>query len=271
MKNDYQQMINNVISIAFRIVFFLLVATNYVFFMIYKWFPEIKNNSWAYLVIFFYNLIVILMTWATIQTIYTNPGEIPFYWGFRHGDTDFQRRRYCLMCNVFKPDRCHHCSVCNKCILNMDHHCPWINTCIGFYNRKYFIQMLFYINILIIFSIFINFKFVWNDGLELYHNKKRFEFNTILKSLFLIFLYTLDFVAMIVLSMFFKFHLKLVFENKTTIETIEKKTQEYDSGFSLGSWNNFEQVMGSNKFLWFIPFASYSGQPVGNGIDWTTK
>ena len=56
-----------------------------------------------------------------------------------------KRRRYCKMCNVWKPDRTHHCSIYNRCILNMDHHCPWINNCVGFYNRKFFVQLLVYI------------------------------------------------------------------------------------------------------------------------------
>lgn len=221
--------------------------------------------------IFFYHVFLILLTWSVFQTIYTDAGEIPFYWGFRHGDTDFQRRRYCLMCNVFKPDRCHHCSVCNKCILNMDHHCPWINTCIGFYNRKFFIQMLFYINCLIYFSALVNFKFFWEVLKQVYFNQTHFKFDVLFDSLGLIFLYTLDIVAMFVLTMFFKFHLKLVLENKTTIETIDKKGEEFDSPYSLGHDSNFNQVMGTNKLLWFIPLNSSSGQPLGNGIDWSFR
>lgn len=75
----------------------------------------------------------------------TDPGKVPLYWGYYLDDPEQKKRRYCLICHIFKPERCHHCSACNRCVLNMDHHCPWINNCVGFYNRKFFLLMLFYV------------------------------------------------------------------------------------------------------------------------------
>ena len=34
----------------------------------------------------------------------------------------------------------------------MDHHCPWINNCVGEKNQKYFLQFLFYVGLLAVYS-----------------------------------------------------------------------------------------------------------------------
>ena len=91
-----------------------------------------------------YNIFFLMLLWSFFKTMYSDPGQVPTFWGFHLGDNESKRRRYCLICNVFKPDRCHHCSTCNRCVLNMDHHCPWVNNCIGFWNRKFFLLLLIY-------------------------------------------------------------------------------------------------------------------------------
>merc|ERR1719217_1245542 len=144
----------------------------------------------------------------------TDPGVVPPNWGFYMGD-ETKRRRYCKMCNVWKPDRVHHCSICNRCILNMDHHCPWINNCVGFYNRKFFIQLLLYV-------------------------------------------YTTNFI---------KFHMKLVLDNYTTIENLERE-EGAKSKFDIGRRRNWEQVFGSNASLWWMPLHTQASRPIGDGVRW---
>ena len=106
------------------------------------WGPRAQESIGVLVMLIFFNLLFVMLVWSWVQTMTTDPGQVPVFWGFHLGDPEQKRRRYCLMCNIFKPERCHHCSVCNRCVLNMDHHCPWINNCVGFWNRKYFLLLL---------------------------------------------------------------------------------------------------------------------------------
>mmetsp|Transcript_2893 Transcript_2893/g.274 ORF Transcript_2893/g.274 Transcript_2893/m.274 type:complete len:128 (+) Transcript_2893:169-552(+) len=104
-----------------------------------------SDRSWFIPYVLFFNIIFILLIWSLVKTMITDPGRVPAFWGFYIEKSEFKKRKYCLICHIFKPERCHHCSACNRCVLNMDHHCPWINNCVGFENRKFFILMLTYI------------------------------------------------------------------------------------------------------------------------------
>ena len=260
---------SRLVGVLFRIIFFLVVCLNYIFTVFYIWIPKTKENPLGgFLFLLYYNILFVFIVWTVYATSKSDPGQVPLYWGFYIGDPDSKRTRYCLMCNVFKPLRCHHCSMCNRCVLNMDHHCPWINSCIGFYNRKFFIQMVFYLIIAIISTIIANGYSTYILIEDTIVNKK-FDFNSdLVKKVVYVLVYAIDLVMGFILSQFFKFHIKLILENKTTIETLDHKGKEFKSKYDKGKWNNWIEVMGIMKWLWFIPLKIYQGKPKGNGIDW---
>ena len=161
------------------------------------------------------------MLWSLLVTMNTHPGEIPLYWGFYIGDDDSKKKRYCLICNAFKPERSHHCSVCNICVLNMDHHCPWVDNCIGFYNRKYFMQLLFYVSLL---TLYIDFTIGYDFFIMMYQIfTERLKYKYIASAFLFFISYSVCVILSILISLFFKFHVNLIIDNSTTIESLDKE------------------------------------------------
>jgi len=153
----------------------------------------------------------------------TDPGQVPVFWGFHLGDNENKRKRYCLMCNVFKPERCHHCSACNRCVLNMDHHCPWINNCVGFWNRKYFLLLLMYVLVVTYTTaIFSVCDFV--ETIQWGYKNRIFSSNDprLGDRVTIVFAFTFNLMVGFLMTGFLKFHLRLASENKTTIESLDK-------------------------------------------------
>lgn len=229
----------------------------------------IKNSLTILILILIFHIFLFMMLWAFYTTMSTGPGEIPLYWGFYIGDDDYKRKRYCLICNAFKPERCHHCSVCNVCVLNMDHHCPWVINCIGFYNRKFFMQLLFYVSLTTIYVDISEFYFIIDLINDLF--KIRFHLSLVLLRTVVLIGYAANFVFSIVITMFLQFHIKLVINNSTTIESLDKYNKEENARYNIGFYNNWIQVFGSSKLHWFLPIVCKAGAPDGDGLTWKTN
>ncbi|CRG93678.1 palmitoyltransferase, putative [Plasmodium gallinaceum] len=250
------------------IVFFILsfIYIGYTGIVLRSWFIPYRSGSLTIAIVFHFFFFLFLLSF--IKCASTDPGKVPRNWGFYVGD-DVKRRRYCKICNIWKPDRTHHCSACNRCVLNMDHHCPWINNCVGFFNRRFFMQLLFYGLICLFIVASQTFHYIFIDNTYAYSDDEFHE-----KSSFIAFEYTyasivlfLTFVLIFALVPFTKFHLKLISKNSTTIENMDTYNQEYNI-YNIGCENNAKQVFGNNILCWLCPFQCVSNRPAGDGVRW---
>jgi len=273
-------------SKALPIVFVVVnVVVLYAVYMMYHCLPLLADKSTAAHAVFeiiLFNSLTGLIILSFVRACLTNPGNIPSKedgdttWEYKQAPTHSAQnsfssmlglglnelkktgeRRHCKWCAKYKPDRCHHCRVCRKCVLKMDHHCPWIGNCVGFYNHKYFFLTLLYSTIATNMIIFTMLESVQTSV------DTTVPFSTMFM---LIFGETLASFLGLVVTVFFLFHIWLMFKATTTIEFCEKsmkgnwKTSVYDRGF----YGNLCAVLGDNPLLWLWP----GSPPSGNGINY---
>ncbi|XP_057323117.1 palmitoyltransferase ZDHHC15B-like isoform X1 [Microplitis mediator] len=169
--------------------------------------------------------------------------------------------RFCDKCQLIKPDRAHHCSVCRACVLKMDHHCPWVNNCVAYHNYKFFILFLGYALIYCVFiasttlQYFIHFWKGELDGMGKFH---------------ILFLFFIALMFAVSLNSLFFYHCYLILHNRSTLEAFRPpmfRMGKDKDGFNIGKYNNFQEVFGENKKLWFLPvFTS-----LGNGVVYPVR
>jgi hypothetical protein len=69
------------------------------------------------------------------------------------------------------------------------------------------------------------------------------------------------------LTNFLRFHVRLVLDNYTTIENLERD-EGAKSKFDIGKRRNWEQVFGQSPMLWWLPMHTLASRPVGDGVRW---
>ncbi|KAJ1897120.1 palmitoyltransferase for Vac8p [Kickxella alabastrina] len=173
--------------------------------------------------------------------------------------------RYCLKCNVPKPDRSHHCSICGVCVLKMDHHCPWLNNCVGFHTQKAFMLFLLY-TMLYCLATFISTLVYF---LRLFSGPLGTDV-----ALEVVIMCILSGPFTLCLMGFGGYHIYLMLVNLTTIESYERNTfrlanDQNSTGmskkvnlFDVGMKKNFVQLFGTHWTQWLVPTASTMGDGV---------
>ncbi|KAF4532898.1 hypothetical protein B566_EDAN001502 [Ephemera danica] len=237
-----------------------------------------------------FHVLFVIFMWAYYQTIFTDIGHVPAEFKLPPGDVEKLQQaeseeavrqvlerfaqnlpitnttmigavRYCEKCHHIKPDRTHHCSVCGQCVLKMDHHCPWVNNCVAFKNYKFFILFLGYALLYCLFISLTSLKYFisfWQGHLE---GMGRFH---------ILFLFFVAVMFAISLGSLFCYHCFLVLKNRSTLEAFRApifRSGPDKDGFSLGAYNNFQEVFGDTKSMWFLPMFS----SLGDGVQYPTR
>lgn len=250
-----------------------------------------KSYGLAALFLVCYHVFLIMFLWAYYQTIFTDHPGVPAEFYLTSGEvqrveaedrSDLQQEvlkeitrdkalpvytrtygggiRFCHICKIIKPDRCHHCSVCDQCILKMDHHCPWVNNCVGYRNYKFFVLFLMYALLFCLYVAVTTLPFFIQFWKEISSNSAaRFH---------ILFLFLAAAMFAISVTILFCMHIRLSLVNQSTLESFRAPVFRHGpdkEGFSRGSvCANFRDIFGINKYQWFLPVFS----SVGDGVNW---
>jgi len=241
------------------LVVFAIVALSYAPYVVWPivW-PQ--NTILSTLCITIFHILIALLLGSYVMCVFTDPGTVPPEWDemLRADEKMASEHRFCNRSQKFRPLRSHFCSITRRVVLNMDHFCPWVVNTVGFYNRKFFVLFLFYTCCACCWVIVTSLPTLMalrKPGamrlLERQLGPNRFMVCTMST--------VLDCALIVMLSCFMPFHVRMVMLNETTIEGPSPE-------FHAGVLRNWRQVMGKERWAWFLPI--WAGGPDGDGVHW---
>jgi palmitoyltransferase ZDHHC9/14/18 len=151
------------------------------------------------------------------------------------------KMKYCQTCDIYRPPRAIHCGDCECCIERLDHHCPWVGTCIGKRNQKYFLSMVWSVNIQVLYSLIFLSEHIFLV------NKQNYMQPSVIVS---IFLFVIIILIGILVSLLNGYHMYLLVRNETTNENLKKSYKTYGNPFQKGLVDNFRRIFSRNKRNW---------------------
>jgi palmitoyltransferase len=150
------------------------------------------------------------------------------------------RPKFCSQCYNYKVDRVHHCSELGRCVYKMDHFCPWVGGIVSETSFKFFIQFTFWTALFCFFNLVQLAYFL----AERQRHTSGVDVHWILGLAFsgLFFLFGAGMCGS---------SLQFAFENTTTIENINRRSQVYFMAVYVpeATWNGL-QPEARDKIRW---------------------
>jgi len=181
---------------------------------------------------------------------------------------------YCNRSHQLKPPRSHYDDAVRCLVLNMDHFCPWMFNTIGYFNYRYFCNVLIYTFIGMVYGVCLTAPLFWCSFIDTTLLEQQIQMSqsrgyteeqhlipmipTTDEHVYVI----LSFVFCLALSLavcaLMSFHIYLIFTAQTTVEchgnnTRKKRAKEegkiWKNPYDLGWKLNWQQVYGSQHPL----------------------
>ncbi|XP_062926414.1 uncharacterized protein si:ch211-223a10.1 [Mobula hypostoma] len=132
-----------------------------IFHSLYCFYCKILPALWpAKMLLCFMTMLATLLFWMFMKLLTKDPGNL------RESDsatkyltiaqlieTNEKPSRFCIYCEMVRPEGTKHCRLCNCCMENFDHHCLFLMKCVAKKNQRLFI--LFLLEIIISHLTFI--------------------------------------------------------------------------------------------------------------------
>ena len=191
-----------------------LIPFNYLTFVILFIVSLKPEATFTHLVVF--HILSLMVLWSLISVVIVDPGYLPLNW--EYDDWEEDRRRFCLNCNSFRPERARHCMGCGRCTMGLLFHERMLASCVGFKTRKMFFLFITYWDLLSIYVFCVELWMILEE-----HSEPDWSFLAALRLIVLIF----NSLQAIFSSLLVGPHLilikdnKLIFENQNTLSVYD--------------------------------------------------
>jgi len=238
----------------FALVFYILYSEFVLNTSIYPFFIAI----WGLPLLVVLNLVGVGALSSLYRTKMSDPGFLNQDWDANISPDGMGDWDLCKACKLTLPARAFHCRQANRCVKRYDHYCPWADAPIGYFNYKFYFQLLCYgmvstsVILLFCFHVMVAFHPFWE---------------TVPTSFYFLLLSTC--LVLGGLTPLFAFHVVLLRLNITTKEwyvELRHQGKSEKGSLSMSKWDlgwrrNVEQLFGRPWWLWWSPFTAAPSGP----------